>query len=60
MKNDSTGKQVPKEFNEVKSEISNDLQQVKFKEIEKNYLESLKQKYPVKIYEDVLMDAFKD
>lgn len=60
MKTDSTGKQVPKQFEEVKAEISNDLQQVKFKEIEKNYIETLKQKYPVKINENVLMDAFKD
>ena len=60
MKTDSSGKQVPKQFEEVKAEISNDLQQVKFKEIEKNYIETLKQKYPVKINENVLMDAFKD
>jgi len=60
MKSDSTGTQVPKQFDEVKAEISNDLQQVKFKDIEKNYIETLKQKYPVKINENALMDAFKD
>ncbi len=57
---DSTGKSVPKTFEEVKPEISNELQQVKFKEIEKAYIDSLKQKYPVKIYDDVLLDAFKE
>ncbi len=57
---DSTGQKVPKTFDEVKAEISNDLQQAKFKEIEKAYLDGLKQKYPVKIHEDVLLDAFKD
>ena len=57
---DSTGKSVPKTFEEVKPEISNELQQVKFKEIEKAYIDALKQKYPVKIYEDVLLDAFKE
>ncbi len=60
MKTDSTGKQVPKSFDEVKAEISNDLQQVKFKETEKAYLDALRQKYPVKIHEDVLAEAFKE
>lgn len=57
---DSAGKSVPKTFEEVKPEISNELQQVKFKEIEKAYIDGLKQKYPVKIYENVLLDAFKE
>ncbi len=60
MKADSTGKQVPKKFEDAKPEISNELQQVKFKDIEKAYIEALKQKYPVKIHEDVLVDAFKE
>ncbi len=59
-KADSTGKQVTKSLEEAKGEISNELQQVKFKEIEKAYLDGLKQKYQVKVYEDVLKDAFKD
>lgn len=59
-KADSTGKQVPRQFDEVKAEISNELQQIKFKEIEKSYLDGLRQKYPVKIHEDVIMEAFKD
>jgi peptidyl-prolyl cis-trans isomerase SurA len=44
---------------EVKSEISQTLQQDKFKELEKNYIDGLKQKYPVKINEGVLEKAFK-
>jgi peptidyl-prolyl cis-trans isomerase SurA len=59
-KPDSTGKQVPRQFDEVKAEISNELQQIKFKEIEKSYIDGLKQKYPFKIHEDVIMEAFKD
>lgn len=59
-KPDSTGKQVPRAFDEVKAEISNELQQIRFKDIEKAYIDGLKQKYPVKIYDDVLMDAFKE
>lgn len=57
---DSTGKSVSKQFEQVKAEISNELQQVKYKDTEKNYLESLKQKYPVKINEDVLLMAYQD
>ncbi len=57
---DSAGQTVSKAFEEVKPEISNELQQVKYKEIEKAYIESLKQKYPVKIYQEVLNDAFKE
>lgn len=47
-------------FDEVKAEISNTLQQDKFKELEVEYVNRLKQKYPVKINEKVLMEAFKD
>jgi len=57
---DSAGQSTLKTFEEVKPEISNELQQLKYKEIEKAYIESLKQKYPVKIYEEVLNDAFKE
>lgn len=57
---DSTGKSVSKPFDEAKPEISNELQQLKYKEIEKSYLESLRQKYPVVIHEDVLALAYKD
>lgn len=56
---DSTGKSVPKPFEEAKPEISNELQQLKYKDIEKSYLESLRQKYPVVIHEDVLAEAYK-
>jgi len=44
---------------EVKAEISQTLQQEKFKELEKNYMDGLKQKYPVKIFDNVLEKAFK-
>lgn len=57
---DSTGNSIPKSFDEVKPQISNEMQQIRFKEIEKEYLDKLKQKYPVKIYDEVLLDAFKD
>jgi hypothetical protein len=60
MKNDSTGAQVVKTFEEAKPEISNELQQLKYKDSEKAYLESLRQKYPVVIHEDILGEAFKD
>jgi peptidyl-prolyl cis-trans isomerase SurA len=59
-KTDSTGATVFKSFEEVKPELSNEMQQVKFKEIEKAYLDGLKAKYPVTIHEDVLEKAFKD
>jgi len=45
---------------EVKSEISQTLQQDKFKELEKNYIDGLKQKYPVKVNEGVLEKAYKN
>ncbi len=47
-------------FEDVKAEISNTLQQDKFKELESEYIAKLKQKYPVKINDKVLMEAFKD
>lgn len=59
-KADSTGKQVEKTLDEAKAEISNELQQVKYKDSEKAYLDALRQKYPVKIYEEVLAEAFKE
>ncbi|CAN5621972.1 peptidylprolyl isomerase [soil metagenome] len=49
-----------KAFDDVKSEISNILQQNRFKDLEKEYIDGLKKKYPVKIYENVLEKAFKD
>ncbi|MBL7128366.1 MAG: peptidylprolyl isomerase [Ignavibacteria bacterium] len=45
-------------FEEVKSEISSKLQQEKFKELETAYIDSLKQKYPVVIHEEILAQAF--
>lgn len=60
VKADSTGKQVTKTFDEVKPELSNEMQQVKFKDAEKTYLDALRAKYPVKINDEVLMEAFKD
>ena len=47
-----------REFGEVRSEISNILQQERFKQKEKEYVETLKQKYPVVIKEEVLSEAF--
>ncbi len=55
---DSTGTH-PKNFEDVKAEISNKLQQDRFKDMENKYVEDLKKKYPVKINEDVLAKAFK-
>lgn len=49
-----------KAVDEVKSEISQTLQQEKFKELEKNYIDSLKQKYPVKIHDNIIEKAFKN
>ena len=49
-----------KAFDDVKSEISNILQQNRFKDLEKDYIDSLKKKYPVKIYDNVLEKAFKN
>lgn len=49
-----------KAVDEVKSEISQVLQQDKFKELEKTYIDGLKKKYPVKVYDNILEKAFKD
>lgn len=57
---DSTGKAAYMKFEDVKASISNDLQQVKYKDSEKLYIDALRQKYPVTIHEDVLLEAFKD
>jgi len=55
---DSTGTHA-KPFEDVKAEISNNLQQERFKEMENKYIENLKVKYPVKIDDKVLEKAFK-
>jgi peptidyl-prolyl cis-trans isomerase SurA len=47
-------------FDDVKSEISNILQQDRFKQLEAQYVENLKKKYPVKVNDAVLADAFKN
>jgi peptidyl-prolyl cis-trans isomerase SurA len=49
-----------KAVDEVKSEISQVLQQDKFRELEKNYIDGLKQKYPVKIHDNIIEKAFKN
>lgn len=49
-----------KAFEDVKSEISNSLQQERFKQLETQYVENLKQKYPVKVFDAVLTEAFKN
>ena len=59
-KTDSTGKPVMKTLDESKAEISNELQQLKYKDSEKAYLDALRAKYPVTIHEDILAEAFKD
>jgi peptidyl-prolyl cis-trans isomerase SurA len=48
------GKTDYKKFDEVKPEIMNELQMLKYKEAEKTYIERLKEKYPVTIYEENL------
>ncbi len=47
-------------IDEVKAEITNSLRQDKFVQMEKTYIEGLKQKYPVKINDEALKKAFKD
>jgi peptidyl-prolyl cis-trans isomerase SurA len=59
-KTDSTGKPVNKTLDESKAEISNELQQLKYKDSEKAYLDGLRAKYPVTIHEDILAEAFKE
>jgi len=56
----NTNEQRIKNFDEVKGEISNELQQKKFAELDKIYIENLKQKYQIKIHETVLENAFKE
>jgi peptidyl-prolyl cis-trans isomerase SurA len=55
---DSTGTHT-KPFEDVKAEISNKLQQDRFKEMENKYIQDLKAKYPVKIDDKILEKAFK-
>jgi len=47
-----------KSFDEVRGEISNELQQIKAKELDKTYVDALKLKYPVKINEKTVEKAF--
>ncbi|MFA5012780.1 MAG: peptidylprolyl isomerase [Ignavibacteria bacterium] len=47
-------------LDEVKAEITNTLRQEKFAQTEKAYVDALKQKYPVKVYEEELKKAFKE
>ena len=47
-------------FDEVKSEISNAMQQQRFKDMEKVYVDNLRKKYPVKVNEGILIEAFKE
>ena len=49
-----------KTVEEVKGEITQALQTEKFNDMEKAYMDKLKQKYPVKIYDNALEKAFKD
>lgn len=49
---------VTKSFDDVRGEISNELQQLKAKELDKAYTDSLKLKYPVVIHEKVVEKAF--
>ena len=55
-----SGKVKMKSLEDVKSEISNSLQQEKFKEMEKAYVDNLMVKYPVKVNETILLEAFKE
>lgn len=45
-------------FDEVRGEISNEVQQQKAKELDKAYIDALKLKYPVKINDKVVEKAF--
>jgi hypothetical protein len=49
---------VTKSFEDVRGEISNELQQLKAKELDKAYIDALKLKYPVVIHEKVVEKAF--
>ncbi len=55
-----SGKVKAKPLDEVKSEISNAMQQQRFKDMEKEYVDNLKKKYPVKVNEAILIEAFKE
>lgn len=55
MKNDTL---KYKSFDEVRGEIANELQQLKLKERDSEYVKSLRIKYPVEIKESVLEKAF--
>lgn len=55
-----SGKVKTRSIDDVKSEISSTLQQQKFKELEKEYVENLREKYPVKVNETILIEAFKE
>lgn len=55
-----SGKVKTRDFEEVKSEISNTLQQEQFTEMEKAYVDNLRTKYPVKVNEAILIEAFKE
>ena len=47
-----------KSFDDVRGEISNELQQIKAKELDKAYVDTLKVKYPVKINQKTVEKAF--
>jgi peptidyl-prolyl cis-trans isomerase SurA len=49
---------VTKSFDDVRGEISNELQQLKAKELDKAYIDALKLKYPVVIHAKVVEKAF--
>jgi peptidyl-prolyl cis-trans isomerase SurA len=55
-----SGKVKTRDFEEVKSEISNTLQQEQFTIMEKTYVDNLRAKYPVKVNEAILIEAFKE
>ena len=55
-----SGKVKMRNLDEVKSEISNTLQQEQFTEMEKKYVDNLRTKYPVKVNESILIEAFKE
>ena len=48
-----------KTFEEAGAEVSNAYQESQSKMLEKNWLDRIRQKYPVKQYKDALRDAFK-
>ena len=54
------GKTEYKNLEDAKPEIMNDLQALKFKETEKKYIDNLKNKYPVTIYEENLIKTLQN